>query len=232
MRNIFFVLLSLTICNCTYHYQSQDPLTPVTYETPLYRSADSVGILRRLALLPMEIKSYKGGKYEAANDQEAAALIYEGACANFLTEKKGYEIVVVRDADKKWRSELLKNSGYDNIQDLYQEWRQGTAEKHTAMVIQKLGRALNVDGVLVIWVKQEKPWGLTEGILNIVLIDIPLFYHMASPDIGAWIYETSTGRLVWREEYSLFDVVDTITTDSVINLFTDLQNAIPQQLLK
>ncbi len=230
MRNIFFVLLLLTICGCTYHSQSKDPIAPVTYKATPYRSADSVGNLRRLVLMPVKIKAYKG-KYDSAKDQKAAALSYKNACAHFLTEKKGYEIVVVSDTDGKWRSSLFENSGYDNIQDLYQKWHKEKAEKHTASVIQKIGGALNVDGVLVIRTKERKPWGAIEGILNITLMNIPLFYSLASPDIGAWIYETAKGRLVWREEHSTFGIETTRASD-LIRLFADLENAVPRQLIK
>jgi hypothetical protein len=231
MKNIFFVLLSLTICGCTYHSQSKDPIAPVTYKATPYRSADSVGKLRRLVLMPVKIKSYKG-KYVSVKDQEAAALSYEDACANFLTEKKGYEIVVVRDTDGKWRRGLFEDSGYDNIQDLYQKWHEEKAEKHTASVIQKIGGALNVDGVLVIRIKERKPWGGIEGILNIALMNLPLFYNIVSPNIGAWIYETATGRLVWREEHSIFGSEITTARASLISLFADLENAVPRQLIK
>jgi hypothetical protein len=238
MRTLFLILLSLMIHGCTYHWQSKDPITPVTYKDSPYRAADSVGKLRRLALMPVEIKSY-AAKYayekEQEAAQEAAALSYEDACARLLSEKKGYEIVVVMDADGKWQSSLFENSGYNNIQDLYQKWHKETAEKHTTSVIQNIGRALNVDGVLVIRIKERKPWGVTEGTLNIALVNIPLFYSIASPDLGAWIYETATGRRVWREEHSIGNeagVGTTTVTVSLISLFADLENAVPHQLIK
>lgn len=230
MRNILFVLLFLTICACTYHSQSKDQVAPVTYKSKPYRSADSLGKLRRLALMPVEIKSYRD-KYVSVKDHAAAAVSYEDACANFLTEKKGYEIVVARNADEKWRSGLFEDSGYNNIQDLYQKWHKEAADMQASSVIQKIGGALNVDGVLVIRIKERKPWGLTEGLLNIALINIPLFYNVASPNIGAWIYETATGRLVWREERSIFGNEAATATDSLISLFADLENAVPRQLI-
>jgi hypothetical protein len=231
MRNTYIVLLFFTIYGCAYHSQSKDPVTPATYKAASYRSADSVGKLRRLALMPVEIKSYKG-KYVSVKDEAAAALSYEDACAHFLTGKKGYEIVVVRDKDGKWRSGLFENSGYGTIQDLYQKWHKETVEKNTAPDIQKIGHALNVDGVLVLRIKERKPWGVTAGILNIALMNIPLFYNMASPNIGAWIYETATGRLVWREEHSTFGSETIPATDSLTNLFADMENAVPRQLIK
>jgi hypothetical protein len=230
MKNVFFVLVFLTICGCTYHSQSKDPITPVTYKATSCRSPESVGKLRRLVLMPVEIRSYKG-RYVSVKDQEAAAQSYEDACAHFLTEQKGYEVVVVRDTDGKWRSGLLTNSGHENIQDLYQKWHKEKGEKHTRSVIQQIGGALNVDGVLVIRIKERKPWGVTKGLMNIALMNIPLYHNIASPNTGAWIYETSTGRLVWRQERSTF-VDKTTSATTLVILFADLENAVPLQLIK
>jgi hypothetical protein len=232
MRNLFFVLLSVTICSCTYHSQSKNPVVPISYEATQYRKANSVGNLRRLAVMPIEIKPYKG-KYSCAKDQEAATLNYENAYTKFLNEKKGYEIVAVRDSEEKWRSELLSDSKCSNIKELCQKWHKDIEEGNTVSVIKKIGRTLNVDGVLVVHIKERKPWGVTEGLLNIALLDIPLFYNIFSPEIGVWIYGTATGQLIWREERSIFITGDeSVTTDSLISLFADLENAVPQQLTK
>lgn|GEM_PF-1129924 len=232
MRNLFIVLLSVTICSCTYHTQSKDPVAPVTYEATQYREANSVGNLRRLAVMPVELKPYKG-KYSCEKDQEAAALNYENACIKFLTEKKGYEIVVVRDSEEKWRSELLSDARYSSIKDLCQMWHKEIAKGNTVSVIQKIGRALNVDGVLVVQIKERKPWGVADALLNLALLDIPLFYNIASPEVSAWIYETATGRLIWREERSIVITGnESVNTDSLISIFEELENALPRQLIK
>jgi len=231
VRHLFFVFLFVTIVGCTYHSESKEPVAPVTYEGTQYRKASSVGHLRRLAIMPVEIKPYKG-KYSSTKDQEAAELSYENACIKFLTEKKGYEIVAVRDAEEKWRSELLSDSRYSSIRDLYQKWHQEIGKGDATSVIQKIGRALNADGVLVVRLKERKPWGGLDGILNIALMDIPLFYRLISPDIGAWIYETATGRLVWSEEHSIFGGDPSKVSNSLISLFAELENAVPRQLIK
>lgn len=234
MRNVSFFVMLLALYGCSYHSQTKDPITPVTYKDTPYRAANSIGKLRRLAVMPIEIESYNG-KYASEKEQEAAALSYQETVAKFMIEKKGYEIVVVRDEDGKWQDDLLGTPGHDNIKDLYQKWHKEPADKHTTSVIQKVGRALHIDGVLVIRIKERKPWGVTEMILNIALLDIPLFYAIASPNIGAWIYEVSTGRLVWREEHSadtaIFGLPGT-TTDFLISLFANLENAVPHQLIK
>ncbi len=220
------------MCGCRYHSQTDEPVTPLTYEAPKYRSASSIGNLRRLAMMPIDIKSYKG-KYDSAKDQLTAALSYEDECANFLTDEKGYEIVVLRDLDENCRNGLLENVKCICNKELYQKWKTTTEKKKTATTIQEIGRALNVDGILVIWIKErrihEGKWGW-RGVLNIALMNIPLTYHAVAPDIGATIYETTAGQIVCREAHSVF--ADTAAASCLVDLFADLENAVPRQLIK
>ncbi len=93
---------------------------------------------------------------------------------------------------------------------------------------------LNVDGILVIWIKErrvnEGKWGLRGALLNLALMNSPLFYHIVTPDSGASIYETTTGQTVWREAYSVAPASTFCV--SLVDLFTDLENAVPRQLIK
>ncbi len=63
-----------------------------------------------------------------------------------------------------------------------------------------------------------------------------LSYNICAPDIGASIYETDTGKLVWRESHSVVAGDPTIlsppASDYLVDLFADLENAVPRQLIK
>ncbi len=235
MKKLFFLWLSFTIGGCSYHTPSKGPVTPFTYKETPYRSAESVGNLRRLALMPIEIESQKRGEGSAENEAAAAAS-YEDACVTFLTEKKGYEIVVFRQADGALQEGVLADSGYSNIQEFSRKMREGAEDARRAELIHRIDAALHVDGLLVVRIKERKPWGTAEGLLNIALLNVPLFYTIASPNIGAWIYETATGRLVWRLEYSSAassSYGERMTAaESVFRLFADLDNAVPRQLIQ
>ncbi len=232
MRYLALALLVVTVCGCTYHWQSGDPVSPATYKAGAHRSADSVGRLRRLAVMPVELKSYEG-KYATAQDRAAAARGHQEDCARFLTDEKGYEVVIVADGDGKWTAGLFAEGGQgEEMEDLYKRWREETADGHTPSVVQRIGGALRVDGVVVVEIKEPKPWGVAEGLLNLALVNIPLFYSIAAPDIGAWIYETATGRLVWRRERSSFGEKGVSHVPRVTELFTDLDNAVPRHLTK
>jgi hypothetical protein len=85
-------------------------------------------------------------------------------------------------------------------------------------------------------VKDRKAWNAFDGILNIALMNIPLFYGISSPNIGAWIYETASGQLVWRKEYSDFldpnKSVYRYVSYTITILFQDLENAVPYHMIK
>jgi hypothetical protein len=225
MRTIVLVLLCFAILGCSYHSQSKEPVSPLTYTATLDRRPDSTGKLRRLALMPVELEPYSG-EYASKKDEEAGGFRYQDACAGYLTEKKGYQVVVVRDT----------------VQDWYREWKKDEGEDHAPRVVQEVSRALNVDGVVVVRIKGRKPWGTLEGLMNIALINIPLFYRIGTTNIGAWIYEGASGRVVWQHEVS--DISGTngdaattaattnTTTAFLIGLFTNLENAVPRQLVE
>jgi len=228
MRCLNLMLWSLFIFSgCTYHSQTKEPLTPVTYRSGgEYRSPESVGKLRRLAVMPVALESHHG-KYASAADLDEAARNYQMACTTFLTEKKGYEIIVIQERDGMWQEHLLRQTPINIIQSLYIEWKNESAGKHSATLVQRIGNALNVDGLLAIWIKEKKPWDAFDGILNIALMNAPLFYHLSSPAMGAWIYETTSGDLVWSEQHTTMgnEQID------VTSLFLEIENAVPMQLI-
>jgi hypothetical protein len=239
VKSILSALLIALMCGCTYSWQSKEQTTPVTYEAARVRSSTSLGNLRRLAVMPLEIKNYDRTKDNPDDSQRTVERKYEEACAEYLIDKKGYEIVLIGDAAGKWPKDLSANAGPE-IEDLEQRWRQLDAPEENPSMIQDVGHVFNVDGVLLLRVKDRKAWNALDGILNIALLNIPLFYNISSPNIGAWIYETASGQLVWRKEYSDFNdyfgdynksgyryVPNTITT-----LFQDLENAVPYHMIK
>lgn len=229
MKAIPFMLSCLVVLGCTYHSQSSDPVSPVTYESTPYRSEESIGKLRRLAVMPIEMNSYEG-RYDSLADRYEDAERLQAEAARYLAERKGYDVVVVEYAEDGWTSKVSQQLQGEESEALHDAWSNEPADGHRASTIQELGRILAVDAVLAIMVEEKEPWGVADGLLNIALLNIPLFYNLATPNVGAWIYETSTGRLVWREEHSTSGQDHRSTGDSLMNLFVDLENAVPAQL--
>jgi hypothetical protein len=239
MKKLFLVFFLATMCGCTYHFQSREPVTAASYKAPSYPDPDSVGRLRRLVLMPVEIKSYEG-RHDSPKDQTDTALRYESACYGYLTDKKGYDVVRTRDDNGIWNSGMLSTSGYGGIEALNARWREARTGEEKASIIREISRAFGADGVITIQIRELKPWGFAEALLNIAFMDIPLFYRVISPNIKVCIYQGVSGRLVWRQAQAGFMQVEGKDTPrrrwsasgNLVPLLEDLQNAVPPQLLK
>jgi len=229
MKKALLLCICLTIWGCSYHSQTMETVTPSTYTSAPHRPANSVGKLRRLALMPVELESHKE-KFTSEQERANTALAYQDICARYLSARKGYEVVKVRESNEAW-SARLSETGREEARTLFRQWRKRNAGKHTAMMVKRLGSLLGVDGIVVVWIRERAPMGAAGGMANIMLMNLPLFYRMASPDTGAYIYETASGRLVWSEEQSNVDAIEDMET-ALTGLLSNLENAVPAPLAR
>ncbi|MGD9365652.1 MAG: hypothetical protein PVH87_08155 [Desulfobacteraceae bacterium] len=226
---MLFILVLLSAC--TYHAGPDGPVTPVSYPMPPHRNADSIGILRRLAIMPMDIIPLSGPN-SSEPDLTRRAVNYETECANYLSSVKGYEVVLARNVENDWRQWLSAEDGYGSDREAYRKWRSGAEQERTRSVVGKIGRAMQVDGIIVMRMKERKPWNAFDGILNIALMNIPLVVLMSKSNIGAYIFETDSGRMVWRTEQSTFGSEEISYGRALTGLFFDMENAVPRQLIE
>jgi len=228
------LLLFLLLLSCSYHWQSEGQITPVSYDAPSYRRANSIGRLRRLVLMPIELEAYEG-KYDSLN-KKARVSEYTQFCQNILTAQKGYEVFVVSDgADTA--AEPLQNTAYITVpKNLLEDWSREPVKEHSSSLVQKIGASLNVDGIVVIWIKERKPWNIVDGLMNLAFANIPLFYNIVTTDRGVWIYETASGQLVWRAESSCEFTAQSPdqsqSKECLADLLMNMENAVPRQLTK
>lgn len=100
-------------------------------------------------------------------------------------------------------------------------------------MVQEIGRVMKVDGLVVIRYKERRQWNAFDGILNIALMNIPLFYRFSAANMGAWIFETNSGRMVWRTEQAGDFGMHEGSPGSELNiLFYNMENAVPLQLIE
>lgn len=225
------LLILILLCACTYHAGPDGPVTPVSYPKPPHRNADSIGILRRLAIMPMDLIPLSDPKSPGA-DLTQKALNYETGCANYLSSVKGYEVVLARNFENDWRQWLSAEDGYGGYREAYRKWRSGNEQERTRSMVGNIGRAMQVDGIIVIRMKERKPWNAFDGIMNIALMNIPLVVLMRKSNIGAYIFETASGRMVWRTEQSTFGSEGISYGHALTGLFFDMENAVPRQLIE
>lgn len=225
------LFVSILLSACTYHAGPDGPVTPVSYPMPPHRQADSIGILRRLAIMPMDIIPLSDPKPPEA-DLTQRAIHYETECANYLSSKKGYEVVLARNFENEWRQWLSAEDGDGGYREVYRKWRSGAEKERTRSVVGKIGHAMQVDGIIVLRMKERKPWNAFDGVMNIALMNIPLVVLMSKSNIGAYIFETASGRMVWRTEQSTFGSEKISYGHALTGLFFDMENAVPRQLIE
>lgn len=231
MKKLVLAALSLMLFACTYHSGPERPVTPTSYSRPTHRNPNSIGILRRMAIMPIDIEPLTG-PHNMEADWIKTATSCEQECAAHLKQAKGYDIVLARDSKSGWQEMLCVEDGYCSISEIYQAWRSGPQKDSTLSMIQKIGHAMNVDGLIVMRIKEKRLWNAFDGILNIFLMNIPLVYQLRTPNIGAWIYETASGRMIWRMEQSTFGDRQPSYPDILCGLFDEMENAVPLQLIE
>jgi len=231
MKKLILVALSGMLFTCTYHSGPERPVTPISYPAPTHRNPNSIGILRRMAIMPIDVQPLTG-----QNNLEAewikTAMRCEEECAAYLRKAKGYEIVLARNSKSGWQEILCLEDGCCGIRQIYQAWRDAARRDRTLSMIRDIGHAMNVDGLIVMRIKEKRLWNAFDGIMNIFLMNIPLVYQLRAPNIGVWIYETASGRMIWRMEQSTFGDRQPSYPDILRGLFGEMENAVPLKLIK
>ncbi len=206
MTRAAIMLLLAVLAGCASEWQTREPVQPTTYAAPVYRAAASVGRLGRLAVLPVDLHvettAESGDMITAERERQRLARALQTQVSAYLIEQKGYDARTVETA----------------IAD-------ADAARHDA------GVGLNVDGIVVVerWIKPA--WSTAKAILNVFTLNIPLFRAMNAPNLRISIYETASGRLVWRNEQK-GEESDLNARVDLAAALGDLDNAIPPQLRK
>lgn len=223
--------VTLLLCGCASEWQADQPAKPVTYRVPAYRAERKVGNLRRLAIVPVRVHRVGMFSIVTHSERTEAHAVYDAA--SYLSEKKGYDVVPVVDKDGVWRPEVLFTTEYGSVDDLKEAWERASTKEEIAAAAKKIGRALNVDGVVSVWWEDydAEAGGLLLplfwGVVNIFpLFNAPLYYALLHTHAEAVIYETFSGRVIWRNKFS----GDFESEPSIAGFFENLENAIPAQL--
>lgn len=231
MKRGWLLAMIVAVAGCGHTARMEGPITPITYSDPGFRNSASLGKLRRLAIMPVELVPYEG-QFGTPEEHAEAARKYAAACESFLSERKGYETVTVFEHEGEWTGDARLKLERQEGGDLRARWIAENTDKHSEEVIRQIGRGLGTDGVLAIRIVEWKPWNTADALRNLALLNGPLFRRLATPNVGAWLYETSTGRLVYAVERSTGPDPESGVTDpeDIHVLFLEMENALPRQL--
>ncbi|HSH09042.1 MAG TPA: hypothetical protein VK995_01550, partial [Oceanipulchritudo sp.] len=147
------------------------------------------------------------------------------------------------EAAGDWRIESVEGSlegeVLTDLADVRKNWMDEDPDEHDPGLIQQIGQALQVDGLMVLSIRKERvgsgSWQAAEITLMFLTMDAPLFYSIASPDVGIWIYESASGNLVWSQEAadaSKHGHDGGFMPEDLPDLLLDLENAVPAQLIQ
>ncbi len=231
MKRFLCGLVAASFLNgCATEWHTDQPVAPITYRVPAYRTERSVGNLRRLAILPVRVRHVDVFSLVTQSEKTDAGLTYQAV--NYLSEQKGYEVVPIVDRAGEWRPEVILRSEFGSIDDIKTAWEQARSEGEIADVVKKTGRALNVDGVVLIWQEEkDKEVNATEVVeifVNVFpLFFTPMWYALLHVGAEALVYEALSGQVVWRNQFSGGGVQPLVS-----GFFENLENAIPAQLAK
>lgn len=178
----------------------------------------TVGRLRRLALISPSM-GYEDHAWRWTLQMPDSA----DAIADFLSDKKGYEIVAV-----------LGTEGSEEIDPcitLLTGWATDTEEgelppAELAICARKVGRDLNADGLTLLWGGLPDPdIGAADFLLLVPTLGFSMIWTLMKAEgaFSARIVEVATGRAVWRRSVTGELGIETVVTF----LFRDIEPALP-----
>jgi hypothetical protein len=217
--------------------QTQGKVTPSTYNDYQSNVNRSVGLLRRLLVLPPQYTVIHLLNRKPEMDASLSTLMREGATA-FLRDWKGYEIIpYLKIQDKGGQEAPPAQSPPDpGLKTIY-EWAEhaevdAPPPAEVKNLISDLSRRFGTDGVLVLkgFHKAANPLFVPAAILTVGLA-MPLAMMDAKWEVKAHIFEASSGRIVWRSRLNLLDRSGQFTRKDVERLLGSLENAAPVALI-
>ena len=218
--------------------QTREIVTPSTYGD--YKSSlnRSVGLLRRLLVLPPQYIYLHNGKRQPEKEAGSSTLMLVGATA-FLRDWKGYEIITASEIQKPGGNGLPRAQSQPDpaLKPLY-EWAMSSEVDSSPPaevkdLVADLCRRFGADGVLVLQGFQKPPstWNVATTMLTASLT-WPLLLLEMKGGLQAHIYEGTGGGIVWRSSLRLFDPSKPISLGEVEKLLGSVENAVPAALIK
>ncbi len=198
-RAALAVAAGVTLSACA-PWQTQQPVQPSSYEQSHEHVERKAGRLRRLALL--SIQQAPPAACGTPSDGQAAVVPLEDAVRQFLVDRKGYELL---DAEA-----LLDAAATDAV--LQELVRVDTgpdggpiAAAATRALLERLRAQRHADGLLVLH-RQDSCANAVRAMRGVMALGtLGLSELKPSPEMQRIetlcflsIFETSTGRLVWR----------------------------------
>jgi hypothetical protein len=227
------ILIGIVALGCTSERKTQERVSPITYNLPVYRAHNSVGNLRRLAIAPVKI-SAPLTVHVSDNEKERFASSEAEQVASFLNYRKGYEVIVLLDGEPNWQRDPSMKISHINDAEVALRWFSSTSDEQEGLAAMEIGKKHAVDGVVSIWAERSgNPTfmeDLLAGLLTIGTFGLPIVYGITHESGRVVIYETATGLPIWSASCAVLACPTVV--DKAAKLFVNIENALPAQLTK
>ena len=209
--------------------QTREQITPASYQDYQSDVPRSMGLLRRLVILPPQFVYVHNYKRQPEKEAQCCARMLTQASA-FLRDWKGYEIILYYENQTPGRTEISQVPGQPDpsLQPLF-EWTKiskssSSTPADVKTLVANICRPVGADGLLVLQ-GYKRPFSTYNFALCMLTASLtwPLLFVEEKEELQAHIFEAATGNLVWscRQKYCNEE-----------QLFSSLENAVPAALIK
>ena len=202
--------IALPGCGTSSGWQTDESVAPISYSAVLADEMRTIGNLRRVLLVPVEVPPPARCGERGSTDWSVSNATHGSSASSFLTRERGYEVAVASDpgilskvglseGDLRQLVAPLRNCAADRSQ-----WTPTPPSAREAAIM--LGKHGKVDAVLLVeraevcesetatkarklgfelpWITSERPGEPYTGYVRAVM------------------FETTSGRLIWYRELS------------------------------
>lgn len=212
---VFVAWISLIGCSSVNVVVNSSTVMPLTHQPESDSVQRTVGLLRRLLILPPRIEFFPSDPKNCIEDcgwETLTSHIVEGV-TSYLSERRGYEVVL---PELLLHPDQVAVDPVANLDEFVQQLavfaEQRSSEppsEDLAVTVRMLGKKAWADGLVVIkgnvtaltWVEAWLAFPLALSGYGI-LAAIPIEMVRLGSKIEADIFETQTGKLIWASVYS------------------------------
>ncbi len=229
-------------------WQYRGDITPTSYQRIDGRIERSVGKLRRLAVAPIRFQNvldiWEGWPTEPRKVEQQAEVTGRvmSATLSWLSAR-GYEAAPLDLHEVLYLEKLgLTPERVTEQLDTLVAWMRSSDDgaqppESTAEIVRRLGRPLNVDGIVVVeGIRRPPNITATLAVLTASL-SWPLVFFEGKVEMRADIYEVATGKVVWRGKAREFYGASVFKSQGLVGsvparLFGELEHAVPRVLVE
>lgn len=234
--------LCLLLAACGAPYQASGPVTPLSYQPTRIKIPRTVGMLRRLLVIPLVESGPKtcGGTGEPG---EVSSSYDTGGAIRYLASAKGYEIVELTATPY---SEQQGGPAVTAMANEFVRWMEkskpeSTIPENLLQFIRGAGSSAGADGVVVLHIftdclRNHLVQRLLTDLVTIGAAETDRRTNPPTRVLHASIYELATGRLIWQraggdaEQFADRTLVTPITP--MREIFQSIEPAVPKVLTR